>query len=182
MRTAREMFDFAIKNRFGHDHLILRNGIQHFKIIESQLNRDDVVELTFLGKYKRENGEKLGLCAGAIAGSKIILGQKNYPHGERTKQLDLNKVENILKHIWYLYGEVVFQFQDISFSITMDSDEAKRTHVAILNYIDKLRKDSKQKSNFDGISDEIIKYKKLAEQGHITWGDFEAKKKKLLGI
>jgi len=183
MRTAREMLEFATKNHFGHNHLVLHNGIRHFNVIEKQLVAHENVSLAFLGKFKRENGEKVGLCAFAMTESKIIIGQKNYPSGEKAKQYSFERLTDIIERTWFMYGEIVFHFQDTTFSIVQDSTETKKTYRAILEYLDRLKKGTKDKqSPFDEVSEQIIKYKHLAEHGYITWEEFDAKKKKLLDI
>ena len=176
------MLNFAIQNRYGHDHRILKNAIAHFRVIENQLAPHEVVGFCFIGNYRANNTEKIGTTAFAVTDSKIIIAKKEFD-ATRTKQVALKNINDMVKRTYTIYGEIIFQTQDDIFGVIQDQDETRRTYKALLAYLDEMKyRASQPRQSADQVASEIMRYKRLADDGYITHEDFEAKKKKLLGI
>ena len=177
MNTALEMFTFAKENCFGHDTFLYHTALRDFEVVEGQLAPHEKVILSFMGEYKRRNGEALGHFAFALTDEKLIMGQKRIS-SEKSKQVYLKQFTDIRKKVYFMYGELIFDFQNDLFVVVMDPKDTTKTY----NAITRLLGSREQKNDIDEIAQEILRFRKLAEEGYVTWSDFEEKKRKMLGI
>ncbi|MCL2755450.1 MAG: SHOCT domain-containing protein [Firmicutes bacterium] len=198
MRTALEMYEFAIKNGYGRDALFIRRGLKHFEVIANYLTPEDDVVLTFLAEYKINAKNNIGVSAFALTNKKIIIGQHGVVTRERSKQVMLKNINDITKKTYYMAGEIVFQTIDDVFSALFVPKCMKKVYKAVISHMDCLRTSSARLNEspqyvipaqvpIDPMCDEkmtkrIMHFKKLADEGFITQEEFEAKKRKIMGI
>ena len=189
MRTAREMLNFALTRGYGREGIIKR-GAKHFAIIESQLAENEYVKFTFLGEYKRDAVENLGGMGFAVTDEKIIAGQQRIG-GTKSKQFEIAQINDISKRSYMLFGEIVITTRNDMLSVLMNSGDANRTYNGLVRVLEEIRinrlkteqrqKEAEQTSQYDFTMD-IRRYKALADEGYITYDDYEAIKRKLLGL
>ena len=190
MKTAKEMYDFVVKNEYGHDTL-LRRGLKLFEVIENQLTPYEQVAIAMIGEYKHQGKENRGACAVAITDAKIIIGQRDVLlSGRWSKQVNLRNINDIILNKFFLVGEIVFQTVDDVFSILLDARVVKKVYNTILTYLEQLKFDQNKQqvretplpNEDEEIAKKIMLYKKLYDEGFITYEEYQAKKGKLLKI
>jgi len=183
MRTAREMLNFAVTRGYGRDGLLVKRGIKHFAIIESQLAHNEDVKFAFLGEYKRDGVENLGGMGFAITDEKIIAGQQRIG-GTKSKQFEITQINDISKRSYMMFGEIVFTTRNDMVSVLMNSGDVNRTYNGIVRTLEEIRLGKLKTEQWrDGeFERDLRRYKALADEGYITYDDYEAIKRKLLGI
>jgi len=187
MKTAQEMFDFAIKNGYGHDSGIITGGIQHFFVLKTQLSANENVKFSFLAYYHPKNVMRrvsdAGDAAFGFTNDKIIIGRKK-GIGEISQQIQLNNLNDVRKKVGMLMLDIEFDTLKESFIARFtDRDEIHKTFAALNEFLQSVRNGNQTTAGTQiSTADELRKFKQLLDDGIISQDDFDAKKKQLLGL
>ena len=111
----------------------------------------------------------------------VLIMQKGLAYGNDIKQIALDKINTIDYHLSALYG--TFQIIDGAGKETKIKDVPKKEVVKLVKTIQEAinNYDNSSTLSNNGIND-LKQLKELADQGIITQEEFEAKKKKVLGL
>ncbi|WP_312906834.1 hypothetical protein [Tissierella praeacuta] len=74
MRTAKEMYEYCLQNKFGQG-FNQKWGVKHFSVIEDNLLPDEEVVMTFIGMHTSEGQKNTeGYYAYAITDKRLLMG------------------------------------------------------------------------------------------------------------
>lgn len=195
MKTAKEMYQYCVKNNFDQGWSE-ETALSHLKVIEQNLQADEEVLMCFVGKREIMNGK----CAFAITNKHISWGQQSLT-SQWHKEILFNTITEIrfsggLFSSMITFGAIGDTYAALN-PLDINSHQAgvtcsvkNVTAKEIYNrckstYEEAKRKLSQSIVNFSSptsTADEILKYKNLLDMGAITQEEFEQKKKQLLGL
>lgn len=154
-------------------------------------------EIKYLPEILYDDEEILSLTSGFLDGNtwlivltpkRIIFLDKGMIYGLKQREIPLDHVNSVIHKIGLLLGSITIQ--DGASAIKIDNIQ-KTTILPFVNALSKATEELKNKihslnnsNHIPSIStaDEIMKYRKLADDGVITEEEFLQKKKQLLGI
>ncbi len=181
MRTAKEMYNYSAKKGYGKG--IGKWGLKAFELIEAQLMPGEQALICFNGIHDyKSTTEHKGNHSYAITNKRLILAQKKLL-GENVQFIILDNINDITKNSRALFGFITFDTYKECFKVCFSAKEADNLYPVINEYF----ADFKKKANTVPAApiseaDELLKFKKLLDDGIISQDDFNAKKKQLLGI
>lgn len=192
MKTAEEMYQFCLDNGLGSG-ITTGWALKHFRIIEEALDQDERALFCFIGLHNFVSITKHdGNFAYAITPKRIIMAQKKLI-GQNLQTVALERVNDITFSSGLMFGMLTIDALTEKFNVELDKSSAKnisdRVHHLLLDLKAKQRQsvcapsmppiqDSAQQVNTDA----IYKLKELFDMDIITKEEYEAKKKKILGI
>lgn len=186
MRTFEEMYNYAKENGYGTG-LTKGWSKKHFKVLESNLRKDEEVYMTFIGFKDMKGMNHDSTCAYAITNERMILGQKKVI-GENFVAVVLDNINDISLNKKLAYGIITFDTIKETFNVGVLKNTSQNIMEEASRIIFDMRKgdlSSVGASKGEGATstvDEIRKYKELLDDGIITEDEFNQKKKELLGI
>ena len=179
MKTAKEMFDFCIKNKFGKSNTDSWT-LKHFGVVEKQLSPGENVILCFMGLHnyvsltKHDNN-----FAYAITDRRIIIAQKHMV-GEVTQTILLDNVNDITYKKGITFGVITVDSMKERFNVALENTNSDKLYSLIHELIFKLK--STKSSSTSGDYKELEDLKKLLDKGIITQREFELRKKQVLNL
>ena len=188
--AAKNMYDYAVANGFGQG-FNAKWGIKHFSIIQEHLLPNERVLMTFIGLHNYEstsNHDKN--FAYAITNKRFIMAQKQTISGEIFQTVSLENVNDITFKSGLLSATVTIDTIKEVFNVNMSKESAKKVYSKILEILNSLKKKempAEPAANTgthqpSSAADEILKFKKLLDQGIITQAEFDEQTKKLLNL
>lgn len=183
MITAKEMYEYCVKNGFGSGWNE-KWGIKHFLIIQNSLMNGEDVLLPFIGLHNYVSMTKHdSYFAYAITNKRIIMGQQRLI-GEACQTVSLDNVNDITFNSGLVFGTLTIDTIKEVFNVGLDKVSAQRIHNAVVDIFHKI-KNSNNNNNSNtqvkSIAEEIKEFKELLDIGAITQDEFDKKKKELLG-
>lgn len=94
MRTAQEMYDYTVENKYGTGTMKSATK-KHFEVIEDQLHDDEVVLMSFVGLHEQEGVNLNGSFAYAITNKRLILGQKGVLGRSKSKSILMEHLNDV---------------------------------------------------------------------------------------
>ena len=182
MKTALEMYQYCIDNKLGSG-FNRKWGEKHFGIIESNLQPNEKVLITFIGIHNYVSATKHeNHCAYAITDRRLIVAQKKLI-GEYLKIVLLNTLNDVTYNSGLLMGTLVFDTIKEKFNVFVDKNQANNILQKINETIFTVKNDNERKEisrTPTSEVDEIKIFKQLLDEGTITQAEFDAKKKQIL--
>lgn len=184
LKTAKDMYDYCIKNNFGNASL-KKWGEKHFQLIIDNLQADEKVYMVFVGLHNYRSMTKHdGNYAYAITNKRIIMAQKQLI-GEKIITISLENINDIKLGADIFMGTITVDTIKEIFNVMLDKKSAKNINNTIHVVLDKIKKDNSQSEKASSassvsVADEILKFKNLFDMGAITQEEFEKKKEQLL--
>ena len=186
MRTAKEMVDFCIKNRYDYSAGDTSEIYPHFEALERSLpaNEDVIFAFAAIGVEDRKTLVCGGHLAVALTDKKLIYAKKKLIMGDFVKMISFDFINDITTKGGWLGSKLIIDSPSeyAAFGIGQDNVNAIRNSVleAIENY--RAKKNAPAASPAVSAADELKKFKELLDMGIITQEEFDAKKKQLLGL
>lgn len=179
MKTAKEMFDFCKKNKFGKSNTDSWT-LKHFSVVEKQLSPRENVILCFMGLHnyvsltKHDNN-----FAYAITDRRIIIAQKHMI-GEVTQTVLLDNINDITYKKGVAFSIITIDSMKERFSVALENSNSDKLYSLIHELIFKLK--NEKSSSSSGNYKELEDLKRLLDKGIITQKEFELKKKQILNL
>lgn len=186
MRTAKEMVDFCIENKF--DNMEGAKAIKHFEVVERNLTANDNIVFAFVSNsVKDRKGNCLlgGALAVAFTDKSLIYAQRRSIMGDYVKTVSYDNINDVSSEKGWIFGDVVIDSVAEYMRFSGEKETVEKIRSSVLEVIENYR--SKKNSanlqvNQISAADEIKKFKELLDMGIITQEEFDAKKKQLLGL
>lgn len=184
MRTANEFYDFCITNNYG-EGVNKKSSLKHFQLIEEALQPDENVQMCFLGSH---NYYSVFLYesdyAYVVTDKRLIMGNSSWIE-KKIQSVPLENVTSVALDTGLLTGTLKIGSRNGMFRINLGKIASQNVYEHLQKILSlrasPIKTDNEsEKQNSD--VDEILKYKQLFDVGAITQEEFEAKKKKILGI
>lgn len=179
MKTAKEMFNFCKKNKFGKGNTESWT-LKHFTVIENQLSSGEDVLLCFVGLHnfvsmtKHDNN-----FAYAITNKRIIMAQKKVV-GEVVQTVLLDNINDITYKKGLAFGVITIDSMKEKFNVALENTNSSKLYNLIQELISRLKDSGSTSSSNDyGKLEEL---KRLKDRGIITQREFDLKKKQILGL
>lgn len=179
MKTAKEMYNFTVKNGFGKSNTDSWT-LKHFSVIEKQLSPGEDVILCFMGLHnyisltKHDNN-----YAYAITNKRIIMAQKKLV-GEIVQTVLLDNINDITYKKGLAIGVITIDSIKEKFNVALQNTNSNKLYNLIHELILKLKKGNTSSSSND--YGQLEELKRLKDKGIITQREFELKKKQILGL
>lgn len=179
MKTAKEMYNFTVKNGFGKSNTDSWT-LKHFSVIEKQLSPGEDVILCFMGLHnyisltKHDNN-----YAYAITNKRIIMAQKKLV-GEIVQTVLLDNINDITYKKGLALGVITIDSMKEKFNVALENTNSNKLYNLIHELILKLKKGNTSSSSND--YGQLEELKRLKDKGIITQREFDLKKKQILGL
>lgn len=156
----------------------IKSSKRQLKALSLMLHDNE--EILYLTSTSRAFGPVLPIII-LCTNYRVLIMQKGLAYGNDIKQIALDKINTIDYHLSALYG--TFQIIDGAGKETKIKDVPKKEVVKLVKTIQEAinNYDNSSTLSNNGIND-LKQLKELADQGIITQEEFEAKKKKVLGL
>lgn len=180
MKTAKEMFDFTKKHKFGKSNTDSWT-LKHFTLIEQQLSPSEEVLLCFMGLHnyvsltKHDNN-----FAYAITDRRIIIAQKRIV-GEIIQTILLNNINDLTYKKGLALGIITIDSVKERFNVALENTNSNKLYNLIHELILKLKPGTSPLSDIDDYS-KLEELKCLKDKGIITQKEFDLKKHQILGL
>lgn len=184
MKTAQEMYQYSVANGFG-EGTSEKWSLKHFLIIEDALQKDEDVIMSFIGLHnyisptKHDNN-----FAYAITNKRILMAQQKMI-GQVFQSVLIDNLNDITMSTSMFWGIITVDTIKETFNVGVGKGCAVSINEKIHDALHSLKEERKQPTPVHTTSssaDEIIKFKKLLDDGIITQEEFDKKKKQLLGV
>jgi len=185
MRTAQEMYSVCVANGYGAG-FNEKNSIKHFAVIEKNLQPDETVELVFIGLHNYRSVTKHdNNFAYAITNKRILMGQQKVI-GANFQAVSLNNINDISFTSGMAFGVITIDTMKERFNVAINKESAAKVNTAIHETLDRIRSASQPQrapqAPQEDVMTKMMQYKNMLNAGLITEADYEAAKRKLLGI
>lgn len=194
IRTAEQMIEYCQDFNTGQGSMQSWD-FKHFKLIEENLLQGETVLVAFEGLHNYKSMTKHdNHFAYALTNKRIIMAQKRVI-GSVVQSVSIEQINDITINRGFLLGVMTIDTVKEVFNVCVGKDQVKAIHDLIHQTLEKL-KNEKHSRDFDreergkktestsaeSISAQMIELKKILDMGIITQDDFDAKKRKILGI
>lgn len=184
MRTAEEMYDYTLKNKYGTG-TIKSSTRKHFEVLENQLQNDEHAIITFVGLHEQKDTDLQGNFAYAITNKRLIMSQKGAFGRDKTKTILLENLNDVTVKNGLVWRTIEIDTIKDHFSIKNNTNVNKDLGNQVQEVIFSLKKhngdvvhEPQRTNSIEGIRE----YKQLMDDGIISEEEFEQKKKELLGL
>lgn len=140
MRTAQEMYDYTLENKYGTGTMKSATK-KHFEIIEEQLHDDEVVLMSFAGLHEQEGSNLNGSFAYAITNKRLILGQKGVLGRSKTKSILIEQLNDITVQNGIVWRNIEIDTIKDHFTIKNNTSTSKDLGNKVQETIFKLKKE-----------------------------------------
>lgn len=181
MKTAKEMYQYCLDNGFG-EGMTKGSALKHFGLIEDNLQEDETVLMTFIGILNYEGMTKHDYHhAYALTNKRFIIARKKFI-GQSVQTVLLKMLNDTNINVGMVYGIIEFDTIKETFNVAVSKKHATNIQENIQKHLINLNENvDKNIIQSDPIAD-LERFKELADKGVITQGEFEAKKKQILGL
>lgn len=184
MRTAQEMYDYTLKNKYGTG-IVKSFTRKHFDVVEEQLQDGERVSVSFVGLHEQQGSGLGGNFAYAITNKRLIMGQRGVLGRDKTKTVLIEHLNDItIKNsmTWRIIEiDTIKDHFLIKNNTRINKKLGLKVQEAIFALKEKGTMDNKESTTSTNI-EQIREYQQLMEEGIITEEEFEQKKKQLLNI
>ena len=187
MRTAKEMYEFSVKNKYGTG-TVKSATKKHFGVVAEQLQSDERALISFAGLHEQEGSGLQGAFAYAITNKRLIMGQKGVMGRSKTKTVLIEHLNDITVRNSMTWRNIEIDTIKDHFLVRNNSNTSKELGPRIQEAIFKL----KEKKPITHVTQEvpvgldaieqIRGYQQLMNEGILTEDEFEEKKKQLLNL
>ncbi|MDG6154899.1 PH domain-containing protein [Lactococcus garvieae] len=179
MRTAEEMYNYCVENKFGKG-VSKSWAKKHFALIEKNLNKDENVEMCFCGLHNfKSNTKHDSTFAYAITNKRIMMGQKKLI-GENFQSVSLKQVNDVTFSSGMIMGVITIDTFKETFNVGVDKVSASNINNIIH---EKLFINTQNSASSENTDIKLLKdFKELLDNGIITQEEFNQKKKQLLNL
>ncbi|WP_321993276.1 PH domain-containing protein [Clostridium butyricum] len=181
------MYKYCVDNNYGSGWNE-KWGVKHFRIIENNLMKDEVVYLVFIGLHNYVSATKNDSnFAYAITNKRIMIAQKNATSGEKFQTVLLDNINDITFKSGIVLATITIDSIKETFNVGLSKMFADQLNSKIHEVIDKLKYNSQNSAVSESkveisVADEIKKFKELLDMGALTQEEFDIKKKQLLNL
>ena len=183
MRTAEEMYQYCIDNKYGTG-MNRKWGIKHFRLIENALHNDEDVIMCFIGLHNYQSTTSSdNNFAYAITNKRILMAQQKMI-GQVLQSVAIDNLNDITLNSGMVFGVITVDTIKEKFNVAIAKQMALNVNEKIHEVLLSLKEQKKTSSTETTTSsaDELLKFKNLLDMGVITSEEFEKKKKQLLGL
>lgn len=184
MRTAEEMYQYCVDNKFGQG-MNRKWGEKHFAVISAALQSEEQVIMCFIGMHNFVSATKHdGYFAYSVTNKRIIIAQKKLI-GETLQSVALDNVNDITFSSGLMLGTVTVDTIKEKFNIAIDKAQGRnisdKLHTLLLDLKDQNK--AVQVPVGNGVdTDQLFKLKELLDAGILTQDEFDAKKRQILSL
>jgi len=191
IRTAEQMIEYCQDFNTGQGSMQSWD-FKHFKLIEESLLQGETVLVAFEGLHNYKSMTKHDKnFAYALTNKRIIMAQKRLV-GSVVQSVSIEQINDITINRGFVFGVMTIDTVREVFNVCVGKEQVKVIHDLIHQTLEKLKKEKQSRdeerskktesTSAEGISAQMIELKKLLDMGIITQDDFDAKKRKILGI
>lgn len=181
LKTAQAMYNFCTANNTGTG-ISVNWSLKHFDVVASQLTQDEQAIFCFIGLHNYISATKHdNYYAYAITNKRLLFGQSKML-GFDVKSVYLNNINDISLSKAFINDIVVIDTIKEVIRINVAAPSSPAFISAIHEAIQLATTPESSVSSSVSSADELKKYKELLDMGAITAGEYEAKKKQLLGL
>ncbi len=185
LRTAEDMYDYCETYDLGLTNS-KKSDLKRFELIRSHLSPGEAILTVFIGLHNfKSNTNHEGLCAYAITSKRIVIAQKRIL-GDFIKSISIDNLNDISFSSGLFRDSVDIDTIKEHFVVSVPHGCGEPIHECIHQSLEMVKQSrssmaSEQPTDHSD-ADEIMKFKKLLDDGIITPEEFEAKKRQLLGL
>ncbi len=181
LKNAREMYEYCRNNNFGQG-MSKSWSEKHFQVIVDALTPDEAVLMVFIGLHNYVSVTKHDQnVAYAITNKRIIMGQKKLI-GNVVQSVSLDQVNDITSSTGMLLTVITIDTIKEKFNVAVNKIVGQNITDKIHALLIELKSPAEAHSTGRSAADEISKLKDLLDQGALTQEEFDAMKKKMLGL
>ena len=180
MKTAKEMRAYNRKNHF-HNYWFTRKS---FRLVERILFPDEEVKVAFSGALDHKKVWKIwARYVFVLTNKRLIMAQKKFfSFKSETQFVNLETLNNVTFSKNIFKCTITFNTMRKVFAVKKFTKAGKRVFKAVNTYLGEWKQNSAAKAQQPAFSlaDELLKYKKLLDEGVITQEELDQIKQKYL--
>lgn len=184
MRTAKEMYEYCEKNKYGRG-FNKSNSLKHFGIIEKNLWQNEEVIFAFTGlhNYQSSTRHDNNFAYAITTKNRILLAQKKII-GEVFQAILIENLNDVTLNTGMLMGILTIDTIKEKFNVALNKNEAKNINDMIHSTIQSLK--NKTNENIinpqikKSVVDELKGLKELLDCGILSEDEFRIQKEKIL--
>ena len=185
LRTAEDMYDYCETYDLGLTNS-KKSDLKRFELIRSHLSPGEAILTVFIGLHNfKSNTNHEGSCAYAITSKRIVIAQ-NQILGDFIKSISIDNLNDISFSSGFFRDIIDIDTIKEHFVVSVPHGCGEPIHECIHQALEMAKQSRSsmvsEQSTAHSDADEIVKFKKLLDDGIITSEEFEAKKRQLLGL
>lgn len=181
MRTAQEMYQYCLDNKFGQGYN-QKNALKHFSIIEKNLSADEDILMTFIGIHNYKSATKHdNNFAYAITNKRILMAQKKVI-GEVFQVVLMDNLNDITLQTGIVFGVITIDTFKEKFNVAIAKNEAQNINNKIheIIYLARNKATNIQQQSKKSVVEQLKELKELLDMGILTQDEFNSQKVKIL--